>query len=65
VIDQIYGSNKNYVLNAIPHIGKLMASSLSELLTSCRSLIITQKPSPKIAAEIRASGIYVLDLATL
>jgi GDP-mannose 6-dehydrogenase len=65
VIDQIYGSNKNYVLNAIPHIGKLMASSLSELLNSCRSIIITQKPSPKIAAEIRASGIHVLDLATL
>jgi GDP-mannose 6-dehydrogenase len=65
VIDQIYGSNKNYVLNAVPHIGKLMASSLSELLASCRSLIVTQKPSAEIAHEIKASGIHVLDLATL
>jgi GDP-mannose 6-dehydrogenase len=65
VIDQIYGSNKNYVLNAVPHIGKLMASSLDEVLGSCESLIITQKPTPEGAEKIAGSGIRVLDVASL
>jgi GDP-mannose 6-dehydrogenase len=65
VIDQIYGSNKNYVLNAVPHIGKLMAASLDAVLTSCDSLVVTQKPSPEAAEKIAASGIRVLDVATL
>jgi GDP-mannose 6-dehydrogenase len=63
VIDQIYGSNKNYVLNAVPHIGKLMAASLDEVLGSCRSLIVTQKTSAGTAGKIRQSGIRVLNLA--
>jgi GDP-mannose 6-dehydrogenase len=65
VISEIYGSNKNYVLNAVPHIGKLMASSLDELLGSCGSLIVTQKPSQEMAEKIRKSGIPVLDVASL
>lgn len=64
VIDQIYGSNKNYVLNAVPHIGKLMATSLDELLGSCGSLIVTQKTSEEAAEKIRQSGIRVLDVAS-
>jgi GDP-mannose 6-dehydrogenase len=64
VIDQIYGSNKNYVLNAVPHIGKLMAASLDEVLTSCGSLMVTQKTSAEAAGKIRASGIRVLDVAS-
>ncbi len=65
VIDQIYGSNKNYVLNAVPHIGKLMAASLDEMLKACESLVITQKPSPEAAEKIAASGIRVLNVASL
>jgi GDP-mannose 6-dehydrogenase len=64
VIDQIYGSNKNYVLNAVPHIGKLMAKSLDEVLKSCASLIVTQKTSQEAAEKIRNSGIQVLDVAS-
>jgi GDP-mannose 6-dehydrogenase len=64
VIDQIYGSNKNYVLNAVPHIGKLMAKSLDEVLKSCASLIVTQKTSQQTAEQIRNSGIQVLDVAS-
>jgi GDP-mannose 6-dehydrogenase len=64
VIDQIYGSNKNYVLNAVPHIGKLMAASLDEVLESCGSLIVTQKASAETAEKIRQSGIRVLDVAS-
>jgi GDP-mannose 6-dehydrogenase len=65
VIDQIYGSNKNYVLNAVPHIGKLMAASLDEVLESCEGLVVTQKPSPQAAEKITASGIRVLNVASL
>jgi GDP-mannose 6-dehydrogenase len=64
-INQIYGSNKNYVLNAVPHIGKLMAKTLDEVLGSCESLIVTQKPSQEMADKIRQSGIRVLDVAYL
>lgn len=65
VIDQIYGSNKNYVLNAVPHIGRLMASSLDEVLGACNSLIVTQKLSGEVAAKIKASGIQVLNVASM
>jgi GDP-mannose 6-dehydrogenase len=65
VINQIYGANKNYVLNAVPHIGKLMASSLDELLRSCGNLIVTQKPSQEMADKIKTSGIPVLDVASI
>jgi GDP-mannose 6-dehydrogenase len=63
VIDQIYGSNKNYVLNAVPHIGKLMAASLDEVLSSCGSLIITQRIPAETAEKIKQSGIRVLNVA--
>ncbi len=65
VIDQIYGSNKNYVLNAVPHIGRLMASSLEEVLQSCDSLVITQQPSRDALEKIQGSGIRVLNVASL
>ena len=65
VIDQIYGSNKNYVLNAVPHIGKLMAASLDEVLEACESLVVTQKPSPEAAEKIKGSGIRVLNVSSL
>jgi GDP-mannose 6-dehydrogenase len=64
VIDQIYGSNRNYVLNAVPHIGKLMAASLDEVLASCGSLIVTQKASTEAREKIRLSGIRVLNVAS-
>lgn len=64
VIDQIYGSNKNYVLNAVPHIGKLMVKSIEDVL-KCGSLIVTQKPSAEMAEKIKKSGVQVLDVASL
>ena len=34
-LDRIYGSNRNFVLNALPHIERLMASDLEEILAWC------------------------------
>ena len=30
-MDRIYGSNRNYILNAVPHIGKLLTGAFSEV----------------------------------
>jgi GDP-mannose 6-dehydrogenase len=62
-LDRIYGSNRDYILNAIPHIGRLLTGSFDELASWSDRLLITQRPSPELAAKIRGSGKPVLDLA--
>ncbi len=62
-MDRIYGSNRDYILNAIPHIGKLLTSGIEELTGWADHLVVTQRPSPELAAKIRGSGKPVLDLA--
>jgi GDP-mannose 6-dehydrogenase len=62
-LDLIYGSNRSFILNALPHIGKLMVASLDEVLRWCDSLVITQIPDAQAAAAIAAAGKPVIDLA--
>ena len=62
-MDRIYGSNRDYVLNAIPHIGKLLTAGFDELAGWADHLVITQRPSAELAAKIRSSGKPVLDVA--
>ena len=62
-LDQIYGSNQRFLLTAIPHIGKLLESSLDSLLAWAECLVVMQKPSPEEAERICAAGVPVLDLA--
>jgi GDP-mannose 6-dehydrogenase len=62
-MDRIYGSNRDYVLNAIPHIGKLLTGGFDELAGWADHLVIAQRPSPELAAKIRASGKPLLDVA--
>jgi GDP-mannose 6-dehydrogenase len=62
-MDKIYGSNRNYILNAIPHIGRLLTGAFDELAAWADQLVITQRPSPELAARIRASNKPVLDVA--
>jgi GDP-mannose 6-dehydrogenase len=62
-LDLIYGSNRNFVLNALPHIGRLMASGLEEVLAWCDCLVVTQKPALDAATRIAAAGKPVIDLA--
>ncbi len=62
-MDLIYGSNRDYILTAIPHIGKLLSGSFEELAGWAQHLVITQKPSPDLARLIRAAGLPVLDIA--
>ena len=61
-LEKIYGSNKAYILNAIPHIGRLLVNQPMDVLGWAEHLVIAQKPSASIAAEVRASGLPVIDL---
>jgi GDP-mannose 6-dehydrogenase len=64
-IDEIYGSNLSFVTSALPHIGRLMAGSLKDIITSADTLVIAQKPSPDAMAEMQSSGLPILDLTRL
>lgn len=62
-LDRIYGSNRDYILNAIPHIGKLLVTDFEEMAGWAEHLVVAQKPSQDLALQIKASGKPVLDLA--
>jgi GDP-mannose 6-dehydrogenase len=62
-LDLIYGSNRNFILNALSHIGRLMASDLEEVLAWCDCLVVTQKPAAETARTIASAGKPVIDLA--
>jgi GDP-mannose 6-dehydrogenase len=64
-LDRIYGSNLNFILSALPHIGKLLTADLNSMLTACDHLILTQKPAPGDRERIAASGLPVLDLTKI
>ncbi len=61
-MDLIYGSNRDYVLKAIPHIGRLLTGSFEELHGWATRLVVAQNPSAELARQIRESGLPVLDL---
>jgi GDP-mannose 6-dehydrogenase len=63
-LDNIYGSNRNFLLSSIPHIGKLLNADLDEMLTWADILLITQKLSPLMQARIISVGKPVLDLSS-
>lgn len=62
-IDDIYGSNRNYIMKSIPHIGRLMVGHLEDALTWADQIVVTQKPTAEAATRLRASGLPILDLA--
>jgi GDP-mannose 6-dehydrogenase len=61
-LEKIYGSNKNFILNAIPHIGRLLVTQPADVLGWAEHLVVSQKPSKELAAAIRATGLPVIDL---
>lgn len=61
-LDSIYGSNRNYIMNAIPHIGRLLEPEIGTLLNWADRLVIAQKPNSEMASRILASGRPALDL---
>jgi GDP-mannose 6-dehydrogenase len=61
-MDKIYGSNRNFILNAIPHIGRLLDSDIETLLHWAEHLVIAQKLDARLTQHIRESGLPMLDL---
>lgn len=61
-LDQIHGSNRNFLLASIPHIGKLLTKSLENLLAWTDYVVVAQTPSPAIAAQLLESKLPILDV---
>jgi GDP-mannose 6-dehydrogenase len=61
-LDEIYGSNKNFLLQQIPHIRKLMDQLPEHTIAWADYLIVTQKLTEELAAKVASSGLPVIDL---
>ena len=64
-LDEIYGSNLSFVVSALPHIGRLLTRSLDDLISSSDALVIAQKPTVAALAQMKASGLKIIDLTRL
>lgn len=62
-LDDLHGANRAFVLQAIPHIGRLL-TGVDEVLNWSDLLVVAQKPSPELAERIHASNLPVLDLVS-
>jgi GDP-mannose 6-dehydrogenase len=62
-VDTIYGSNREFLLNAIPHIGRLIVSSPGSVASWADCLVVTQKPTAAVLDAIDGSAIPVIDVA--
>jgi GDP-mannose 6-dehydrogenase len=61
-MDSIYGSNRNFILESIPHISRLLSGDLEQVLTWADHLVLAQKQSAETMQRIQASGIPVMAL---
>ncbi len=64
-MDEIYGQNQQFAINAVPHIGRLMTSTLQEMLDAADQVIVTQQPRAQWQQKLDASGKPTLCLADL
>jgi GDP-mannose 6-dehydrogenase len=62
-LNDIYGSNRAFLLNALPHISRLLETGIQPVLDWASHLVLTQNPSPETAAQIVACGLPVTDLS--
>jgi GDP-mannose 6-dehydrogenase len=61
-LDAIYGTNRNFILETIPHLGRLLTDSLDQLLGWADYLVVAQKQTDESAKRIQDSGIPVMGL---
>ena len=61
-LDAIYGSNRDFILNAIPHIGRLLQAKVEDVVEWADHVVLAQSPSADLAQAIRDSKRPVLDL---
>ncbi len=63
-LETIYGSNRDFLLNAIPHVSRLLEPDLAKLIAWADCLAIAQSPSKEVRAAVQDSGLPVLDLVS-
>jgi GDP-mannose 6-dehydrogenase len=61
-LDAIYGSNRSYLVNALPHIGRLLVKDVDEILDWCECLVIAQKPAAGMGRRLAQSRKPMVDL---
>ena len=61
-MERIYGSNREFILSAVPHIRRLLAGSLDELLAWSDHVVLAQKPDAGILERLAQPGRVVIDL---
>jgi GDP-mannose 6-dehydrogenase len=61
-LDEIYGANRTFILESIPHIGRLLAANLEEVLEWADHLVLAQKQNETTMEMIRNSGLPVTGL---
>jgi GDP-mannose 6-dehydrogenase len=61
-LEEIYGSNLNFVMRVLPHIGRIMVRSADELLAWSERIIVAQKANADFSARLITSKIPALDL---
>jgi GDP-mannose 6-dehydrogenase len=61
-LDAIYGANRQFILEVIPHIGKLLDPTIDETLRWAEYIVVAQKQPPPVCDRIRATGLPVIDL---
>jgi GDP-mannose 6-dehydrogenase len=64
-LEDIYGSNLNFVVSALPHLRKLLVKNIEQLLTSSDVVVIAQKLDDTSFDELARSGLPILDLTRL
>jgi GDP-mannose 6-dehydrogenase len=58
-LENIYGSNRNFILETIPHIGRLLRP-LDEVLGWADHLVLAQKQNERAMQRVRHSGLPVM-----
>lgn len=61
-LDKIHGANQRFLMERIPHIGRLMDTSLDSMLDWADHLILAQQPKGDYAAKLRAGGKLAINL---
>jgi GDP-mannose 6-dehydrogenase len=61
-LDVIYGSNRKFILQQVPHIGHLLDDPLHQTLSWCEHVVVAQKLTTELARQIMESGLPITDL---
>lgn len=61
-LGRIYGSNREFILRTVPHIGRLLVERLEDLLDWAEQVIVVQTLSPEHREALRRRALPVTEL---